>query len=202
MSESLGTRCSLLLRLRDVGDARAWAEFVDLYAPLVYRLARRQGLQDADAADLTQEVLRVAVNALPRFDYDPGRGSFRGWLLTVARHLLVRQLEARRRQPQGSGDSAAVKLLESQPAPDEAAEWERDCQKQLFECAAAQIRGQFRPSTWDAFWRTGVLGEDTRSVAESLGISVGAVYIARNRVLTRIRRQIERLERAKFSGGT
>ena len=202
MSESLVTRCSLLMRLRDVSDTRAWAEFVDLYAPLVYRLARRHALQDADAADLTQEVLRVAVDALPRFTYNPRRGSFRGWLLTVARHRLFRLFEARRRQPQGSGDPEAERLLQSQPAPDEAADWERDYQKRLFECAAERVRGHFRPNTWDAFWRTGVLGEETRTVAESLGISVGAVYIARNRVLTRIRRQIERLEGGDPSGGT
>ena len=200
MSESPATRCSLLVRLRDVSDARAWAEFVDVYAPLVYRLARRQGLQDADAADLTPDVLRVAVDALPRFTYDRRRGSFRGWLLTVARHRLLRLFESRRRQPQGSGDPEAVKLLESQPAPDEAAAWERDYRKRLFECAAERVRGHFRPNTWDAFWRTGVEGEDVRSVAESLGMSVGAVYIARNRVLTRIRRQIERLEEADPPG--
>jgi RNA polymerase sigma-70 factor (ECF subfamily) len=194
MSESPATRCSLLVRLRDVSDARAWAEFVDVYAPLVYRLARRQGLQDADAADLTQEVLGVTVDALPRFIYDPRRGSFRSWLFTVARHRLQRLFENRRRQPQGSGDPAAEKLLEAQPAPGEAAEWERDYQRRLFEYAAQRVRGHFRPSTWDAFWRTATLGEEARTVAASLGISVGAVYIARNRVLTRIRRQIQRLE--------
>lgn len=99
MSESPPTRCSLLVRLRHVSDARAWTEFVDVYAPLVYRLARKQGLQDADAADLTQEVLRVAVDALPSFTYDPHRGSFRGWLFTVAWHRLQRLFDNRRRQP-------------------------------------------------------------------------------------------------------
>src|SRR5260370_5851409 len=87
VSESPQTRLSLLERLRDAGDTQAWEEFVDLYAPLVYRLGRRCGLQDADAADLTQEALGVAASALPKFRYDAERGTFRGWLLAVARNL-------------------------------------------------------------------------------------------------------------------
>src|SRR5262245_52328481 len=88
MTESPSTRLTLLGRIRDLRDAQAWAEFVDLYAPLVYGLARRHGFQDADAADLTQDVLRAVVGAAPTFAYDPARGSFRGWLFTVAHNQL------------------------------------------------------------------------------------------------------------------
>ena len=83
MSES-ATRASLLVRIRDPGDRDAWRQFVAVYAPLIYGLARRRGLQDADAADLTQEVLRKVVAAAPALDYDPARGSFRGWLYTMS----------------------------------------------------------------------------------------------------------------------
>jgi RNA polymerase sigma-70 factor (ECF subfamily) len=194
MSQSPTTRVSLLARIRDVGDGRAWAEFVDLYAPLVYRLGRRHGLQDADAADLTQDVLRAVVGAMPRFDYDFRRGSFRGWLLTVARNQLRKLFQARRRQPQGSGDPAADALLQQRPAAEDAAEWEQEYRERLFGWAAEKARENFRPATWQAFWRTAVVGEDARQVGASLGMSVGAVYIARTRALARIRHLIQELE--------
>ncbi|MGR5411090.1 RNA polymerase sigma factor, partial [Vibrio sp. PNB22_8_2] len=76
------TRPSLLVRIRDGGDAEGWRLFVDLYGPLVYGFARRQGLQDADAADLTQDVFQSVAGAVRRLDYDPRKGSFRGWLYT------------------------------------------------------------------------------------------------------------------------
>ena len=77
------TRPSLLVRIRDARDAEAWREFVRLYSPLVYRFARRKGLQDADAADVTQDVMRAVMSSVRRLDYDPDRGSFRGWLFTL-----------------------------------------------------------------------------------------------------------------------
>src|SRR5262245_56187959 len=106
MSQLLSTRISLLARLRDPGDVEAWRQFVRLYAPLVYRYGRRHGLQDADAADLTQDVLRAVSASVSRFDYDRQRGSFRSWLLTLAHHKLYDFLARQRRQTPGSGDSA------------------------------------------------------------------------------------------------
>src|SRR5437879_13586561 len=104
MSETPATRLSLLVRLRDARDDGAWLQFVDLYAPLVYGFARKHGLQDADAADLTQEVLQAVARAIGRLEYDPQRGSFRGWFFTVVRNKLRTFLSARRRQDPGSGD--------------------------------------------------------------------------------------------------
>src|SRR5262249_62174760 len=86
MEQTPTTRPSLLARLRDPGDERAWREFAAIYAPLVYRLARRKGLQDADAADLTQDVFRAVAAALLRGGYDPGKGPFRGLRFPLARH--------------------------------------------------------------------------------------------------------------------
>jgi RNA polymerase sigma-70 factor (ECF subfamily) len=194
MSESPTTRLTLLARLRDIGNAQAWSEFVDLYAPLLYRLARRHGLQDADAADLTQDVLRAVVHALPRLAYNPARGSFRGWLLTVARNQVRKFANSRRRRPMGSGSTGIHELLQSQPAPEEEALWEQEYQQRLFEWAAERVRDQFRPATWQAFWLTFVDGKAPREAGEALGLSVGAVYIARNRVLARIRDEVRRHE--------
>src|SRR3954447_9715396 len=117
------TRASLLVRLRDPRDEVAWAEFIDLYGALVYNYARKQGLQDADAADLGQEVLRAVAASVGRLDYDPRRGLFRNWLFTLIRRKLSDWRAAQGRRPCGSGDPATQELLEKVPAPpaDEAA---------------------------------------------------------------------------------
>src|SRR5947209_8705553 len=107
------TRPSLLLRLRDAGDREAWAQFVDVYAPLVYRLARRRGLQDADAADLTQDVLQAVSRGVRHLEYDPHRGTFRAWLYTVARNQVHKFLAARQRRGTPGGDE----LLAAQTVP-------------------------------------------------------------------------------------
>jgi RNA polymerase sigma-70 factor (ECF subfamily) len=196
MHEAPTTRASLLLRLRDPADDRAWAEFIDLYGPLVRRVARRGGLQDADAADLEQEVFRAVAGAIGRYDPDPARGSFRGWLLRIARNVLLNLVAARRRHPPGAGGTDLVALLEAQPDPagEESAVFEAEYRRRTFEWAADQIRGEFRPATWQAFWRTAVGGEEPAAVGTDLGMSVGAVYIARSRVLARIRGKVEEVE--------
>src|SRR3984893_2131903 len=104
MAEIPPTRASLLVRLRDPRDESAWKEFVDLYAPLVYGYARKQGLQDADAADLSQEVLGAVAGAVGRLEYDPHRGAFRNWLFTVVRRKLSNWRAARGNRTPGSGD--------------------------------------------------------------------------------------------------
>src|SRR5436190_13509021 len=126
MQESPATRASLLVRLRDGSDAGAWQEFVQLYAPVIYGFARKRGLQDADAADLMQEVLRSVSNAAHRLEYDPSRGTFRGWLFTVTRNKVFNFLENRSRRVQGSGDSRVQQRLEQQADSDGklSAEWE------------------------------------------------------------------------------
>jgi RNA polymerase sigma-70 factor (ECF subfamily) len=196
MAKAPLTRPSLLVRLHDARDHQAWEQFVDVYAPLVYGFVRKQGLQDADAADLTQDVLRAVATAAGRKGYDPGRGSFRGWLFTVVRNQLSNFRTRRSRFAQGCGDSAAQAMLEAQPArpePEEA-RWEQEYEQRLFHWAAAQVRGGFQDATWQAFWQTAVEGKAPREVAQTLGITVGAVYIAKSRVLARLREQIQQLQ--------
>ena len=118
MREAPETRPSLLLRLRDARDDRAWAEFLQIYEPLVYRLVRRNGFQDATARELTQEVLLAVSKAIDQWAPDPQRGSFRGWLCWIARNLMINFLAKQRRHPQGSGDTDFNRLLHEQPAAD------------------------------------------------------------------------------------
>src|SRR2546423_11557379 len=106
MQESPATRASLLVRLRDGSDADAWREFVHLYAPIIYGFARKRGLQDADAADLMQDVLRSISSAAHRLEYVPNRGTFRGWLVTVTPNKAFTYLHSRNRPVLGSGKCA------------------------------------------------------------------------------------------------
>jgi RNA polymerase sigma-70 factor (ECF subfamily) len=195
MDESPATRPSLLVRIRDRKDEDAWRQFVALYTPLVYRFARRRGLQDADAADLAQDVLRAVAVAASHLEYDPQRGSFRGWLFGVARHKLSDFLAKQERQCQGSGDTSAQIRLMEHPAPAaEAALWDQEYERRLFEWAAEQVRGGFTDQTWQAFWQTAVEGREAKETAAALGMTLGAVYIAKSRVLARLRKQIERCQ--------
>ncbi len=188
------TRLSLLVRLRDGQDERAWCEFTEVYAPLIYRLARRKGLQDADAADLVQEVLRTVARAIERDAYDPARGSFRAWLFRIARNLTVNHLLAQARQVRGSGDTGVRELLDSLPAPEDSTVFDTEYRRQLLWWAAEQVRGEFSELTWQAFWLAGVEGQSAQEVADTLNTTVGTVYHCKSRVMARLRKKIAEVE--------
>jgi len=195
MVSSSATRASLLLRIRDPHDRMAWGEFVELYAPLIHAYGMLRGLQDADAADLVQEVLRRVNSSAAQFQYDPNKGSFRGWLLTVTRNEIRKMAARRERQAIGSGDTQMQGMLAEQPderADDE--EWDRQYRWNLFHWAAARVKNEFRETTWTAFWRTVVEQQPVESVATALGISTGAIYIARSRITARIRQEVSAAE--------
>src|SRR5262245_38664286 len=191
MNDAPITRPSLLLRLRDVEDMEAWREFVRLYTPLVFGHCRRQVLQEADAADVAQEVMRVAAQAMPKFQYDASRGKFRGWLLQTTRHRLHKFFARERRAPQPASETAIERFLDQEPGADEQARWEEDYRQRLFDWAAEKARPEFQSATWDAFWLTAVESVSVKEVARKLGISIAAVYIARSRVMARLRELVE-----------
>jgi RNA polymerase sigma-70 factor (ECF subfamily) len=190
MADSVITRPSLLARIKDTGDRQAWAEFVDIYAPLIYGFALKQGLQEADAADLCQEVLGAVARSAARLDYDPAKGSFRGWLFRVVRNELCDLGATKRRYRPGSD-----LRLEELPAPsaDELEAWERGFEQQLFALACEHVRRDFHEATWRAFWMTAIDGKSGKEVSRVLGMTTAAVYLAKRRVIERIRQQIEYL---------
>jgi RNA polymerase sigma factor (sigma-70 family) len=196
MQESPATRASLLVRLRDGGDAEAWQEFVHLYAPIIYGFARKRGLQDADAADLMQEVLRSVSSAVGRLEYDAVRGTFRGWLFTITRNKVFNFLESSSRREQGSGDSRVQERLEQYADGDGdlSADWEADYQRALAAKAMQRIKGEFQAATWEAFIQAAVNGFTPAQVAARVGLSVGAVYVAKSRVIARLRQEIQRMQ--------
>ena len=189
-----GTRQSLLLRLRDARNAEAWEQFVEVYTPLIYGFCRQHGLQDADTADVSQEVMRAVTRTIGRFEYDPERGRFRTWLLTITRNKLKSFLAHHQREPHGDGETATLQQLEAQPSPEDESNWDTAYHRRLFEVAAEQVHAEVHEATWQAFWQTACEDRDGRDVARQLGLSVGAVYIAKSRVLARLRERIRAID--------
>lgn len=196
------TRPSLLMKLRDARNQQAWTEFLEIYEPLIARLIRRRGLKSADAAEVTQEVLVAVSGAIGRWESNPARGSFRGWLATITRNLVVNFLIRQSRHPRGSGDTAFRRWLEDQPAPEGevSAMFDLERKRQTFRWASERVRSEFRDATWKAFWMTAVEDSDAATVARELGVTVGVVYVSRSRVMKRLREVVEEHERRELNG--
>lgn len=183
------TRISLLHRLHDMRDTTAWTEFCEIYERVIHRIAIKYGLQDADAREITQDVLMVVARRIERFDFERN-GRFRSWLSTMARNATIDRLRRERRQLVGGSDvDLRLQQLASIEQPTEV--FDLEAQRELFLWAAHQVRQAVTSSTWQAFWNTAVQGEAVASVAEQLGVSVGTVYVSRSRVLTKIRKLVE-----------
>lgn len=186
------TRPSLLVRIRDCEDKEAWRQFVEIYAPMIYRFARRHGLQDADAADVTQEVLCDVADGARNLDYDSRRGMFRSWLYRVARNRLYKFARGQKRGHHASGDTQEQRLLQQQLSRDNGeAIWNHEYEQRVFAWAVKTVRPEFRDATWQAFWETAVNGRSGREVSKELDMSIGAVYMAKCRVLARLKEKIQ-----------
>lgn len=181
----MDTSASLLERLRQPGQQSAWTRFVQLYTPLLFHWARRLGLHDADAADLVQDVLTLLVRKLPEFTYDRNK-SFRAWLHTVTLNCWrnrCRRLELPRAAHPPDLDGLAGRDEHDLLSETEYRHW-------LVGRALELMQAEFQPSTWKACWECVVSGRSAAEVAAELGISVGAVYMAKSRVLSRLRQEL------------
>ena len=176
------TPVSLLERLRSSKDSSAWHLFASIYTPFLYKQAQHLNLQIADAADLVQEVLLVAFHKLPSFQYDP-KGSFRKWLVTIARNKWI--LNYRRCSPQ------VGIALPDVPAPDEREELEeKEYRYFLVRQALSNIQSGFPITTWTAFQEYALAGLPAHQVAARLGLTINSVYVAKSRVLKRLRDEL------------
>lgn len=195
MNGSSETRASLLIRLKDSRDREAWYEFEEIYRPVVLRLAQRNGLQAADADDLVQQVFSAVARAIEHWQSDPQRARFRTWLHRITRNQILNAL-TRGPRDRGTGDTAMIQQLRDWPAADGPASElvQLESRRELFRWAARQIRDEFQPDTWQAFWLTAVEGQDPETVARRLARSVGSVYTARSRVVRRLRERLAEIE--------
>src|SRR5262249_4258846 len=137
------TRASLLLRIRDPGDTVAWQAFVDVYGPLIYRHCRRRGLQDADAADRTQEVLLQVSPAIQTFEYRPEQGRFRDWLGTVTENKVRTFLTRQAGAVQARGEAVQVDPLASVAAGQQDTQWAEEFNRHILHLALTRIQPHF-----------------------------------------------------------
>ncbi|XZE44973.1 sigma-70 family RNA polymerase sigma factor [Pirellulaceae bacterium SH467] len=194
MPSTPDTRESLILRLPTASDAQAWREFVSIYEPLLFRFARRRGLQEADAREIAQNVFLAVANAVPRWTPDPSRGPFRAWLFRIARNQLIHYVTKHHRL-RATGQSAEWDALQRVPnLSNGEEEVVQDYRREMFRLAAAQMRDSFHETTWKAFWGTAVLGRSADEVALELGLTSGAVYIAKCRVTAKLKSLIAQWE--------
>jgi RNA polymerase sigma-70 factor (ECF subfamily) len=184
------TQPSLLVRIRDAQDVASWRTFVDLYAPLIYRYCRRRGLQDADAADVGQEVLLQVARSIRTFEYQPERGRFRDWLGTVIHGKLVRWHEKRIRAVNGEGGRDSEQLLAAVVSPEADTEWAAQFHAHVLRAALERLRPRFEPATWRAFELSWLEDRPAPEAAAAAGVPVAAVYVAKSRVLKQLREEV------------
>lgn len=195
MDSQPATRKSLLNRLQGSRDESAWGEFVLIYEPLLMRLMRSRGLQENDARDTTQQVLLRISGAIERYRPDGGEASFRRWLFRIARNVVVTFLSKQSRQPLLIEDWRAAEQLEpALAASDELRCFQREYDQQILAWAMEQVRYEFRASTWLAFVRTSIEGRSVTEVARELKMSPGSIYVARSRIVARLRAKVEEFE--------
>ncbi len=191
------TSGTLLLRLRELNDREAWTEFVDRYTPRLFGWCRQRGLQDSDAADVTQEVLAKLVRAIRSFDYDPRRGSFRGWLKTVTSNAIRDFVESLSRPGRGSGDSQMGATLASACDPSAISELtatlDAAAELELLREAEARVQMRVKPHTWEAYRRTVLNSEPAADVARQLNMPIAEVYVAKSRILKCLREEVRQL---------
>jgi RNA polymerase sigma-70 factor (ECF subfamily) len=196
-SPDSGSVSSTLLDQLRSRRPEAWERFVRLYSPLVYQWSRRSGLAAEDAADVLQDVLAAVMLALPDFRRDRPDDSFTAWLATITRNKVRDWHRRRHGMPEARGGSTAQRAMAEIPEPPEPSEAtirpDAESAAWLSRGVLAMIRSEFEGGTWDAFWRTVVEGQAPAHVAEDLKMSVAAVYMAKSRVLRRLRQVMDEL---------
>ena len=186
LAESISTG---LLHQVKCHDQQSWHRLVNLYAPLVYSWCRRWGVPMADAPDVVQDVFRAVAGGIARFErYEP-QHSFRGWLWTIARHAAIRYAARQNNQPRGQGGTDHLLRLQQIPENDEDNSSQAEESAQLLHTALDAIRCDFQPRTWEIFWKSAVLGQETAAIASDYGMTSKAVRQAKHRVLTRLREE-------------
>lgn len=193
MTEFPETSLSLIARLQELGDGASWAEFLRIYQPVVYRLARRRGLQEADAQDVVQQVFVSISRSIEDWQGGLTQSPFRAWLTAIARNAILKSL-TRRPRDRAAGSSSVMDLLHQIPDWDEtASEFEIETQREIVRRAAEQIRSEFTTETWAIFWQTAIDGVPIADVAHSMRRTPGSVYVARHRVLARLKVAVQKM---------
>jgi RNA polymerase sigma-70 factor (ECF subfamily) len=202
--ELIRTRATLLLRLKNWQDQASWEQFFDTYWRLIYRFARKGELTDQEAQDVVQETMFAVAKHIPTFTYDPARGSFKGWLLNMARWRIIDQVRKRsplrekHRLPADKSGTTGTDTVEA--IPDPAGEsldhhWEAEWQTNLFEAALNNVKRRLDPQKYQIFDCYVNKGWDAEKVAATFGVTVNQVYQAKHRIMEMVKIEITRLEK-------
>ena len=193
------TSITLLAKLDDISDQQAWNRFVEAYSPQIFSWCQRFGLQENDAADVTQSVLLKLVKLMQEFDYDANRGSFRGWLKTVTSNLVKDMLRGRKQGDTGSGSTAAWHRLVSISDPSAFSDLEKIIEQryeqELVSVASERVRSRVQTHTWQAYVLTAIENQSSAATAKTLGIPIADVYVAKSRIIKMLKSEIEILEK-------
>lgn len=187
---SSATHPSLLSRIRE-NDGAAWVELIELYSPLVAFWCRKQGITESEVNDSVQEIFFAVSRSIDGYAPAGTSGSFRAWLWSVSRHKIIDGLRRSGRIPAARGGSTALHRVQQVPEDiDPNDDSEQIAFTQVLHRAMDQVRSEFQPKTWQAFWRTTIDGLTVASVAEELSLSTATIRQHRSRVLRRLREQL------------
>jgi RNA polymerase sigma-70 factor (ECF subfamily) len=199
----VATRRSLLSRLKQSNAQESWREFFDTYWRLIYVTALNAGLTDSEAQEVVQETVLTVVKKIKSFRYDPAIGSFKGWLLTIVRWRIADQFRKRPRQIQPpssrrtavTSGTATLERIADPAALNLEAVWEEEWQRTLFAAALSRVRRQANARHYQMFDLHAVKNWSVDKVAQTLGVSVGQVRLAKHRITVLMRREVARLEK-------
>ncbi|HEX5103080.1 MAG TPA: sigma-70 family RNA polymerase sigma factor [Pirellulaceae bacterium] len=185
------TSASLLDRLRDGPQSPAWLRMNDIYQPLIRSWLHRQDVLASDADDLVQEVLAVVVRRLPDFEHNQRVGAFRTWLKTITINVVRDHWRSKKNRPAATGSSQLHDFLHQLEDQDSGLSrlWDEEHDRHVTHRLLEMLKGDFEPKTWQAFTRMALDGLPAADVAQELGLTTNAVFIAKSRVLARLRQE-------------
>lgn len=205
----LKTRRSLLSRLRDLDDRESWRTFFDLYWQLLYKVARRAGLSEADAQDVVQETVVSVARQMPEFRYDRAKGTFKHWLFRIVRRRVADHLRKVYRQPPKgelafdpmAEDDEAAAVAPSDTTGEFGAAWEQEWAQAVLDAAVARVREQVNPKHFQVFDYCVKQGWPAAKVAATLGMNIAQVYLARHRVSRAVKAMARDINEERLLGG-
>ena len=189
------TQVSLILRLSDASDADAWEQFVSIYQPLIWSVAKRLQMSDADSHDACQNTLLRLSQVVHQWSPNEETSNFRGWLFRVARNCMLREFEKKENRTVSAVTSEGEQFLDQlAKGPDESDSlFQLELRRQLFAVAIETVRPSVKPLYWDAFRLSYIENHGIKETAKLLKTDVATVYVARHRVINRIREEINKL---------
>lgn len=191
MQEFPETSDSLIARVKDLGDGASWTEFLGIYQPVVYRMALRRQLQDADAQDVTQQVFLSISRSIESWEPGVDQPPFRAWLTTIARNAITKAL-SRLPRDRATGTTSVALILANQPDPETTtSEILAESRWEIIRWASEQIRTEFSDEIWKLFQLTAIDCVPIAEVARQTSRSVGSIYVARFRVIARLKEKIQ-----------